>query len=57
MDRALSVHVYSPPLASMTFYDPVDLRPSHVVTVAPAEGAPEAARNDTGDWLEWTTAH
>jgi hypothetical protein len=54
-DRALSVHVYAPPLASMTFYDPLDLRPSHVVSVAPAEAS--SAGNHTGEWLEWTTAH
>jgi predicted metal-dependent enzyme (double-stranded beta helix superfamily) len=30
---ALSVHVYAPPLATMTFYDPLDLSPQRTVDV------------------------
>ena len=50
--QALSVHVYAPGLTSMTFYDPTDLRPVHVVHVAPAA----AAWPDDDGRLEWTTA-
>lgn len=32
---ATSIHVYSPPLASMTFYDPVDGRPMRTEPVEP----------------------
>jgi hypothetical protein len=55
--RALSVHVYSPPLSVMRFYDPVDLRPLRVTAVAPTEVSVPAATNDTGEWPQWTTAY
>jgi hypothetical protein len=32
---ALSVHVYAPPLRTMTFYDPEDLEPARTVMVDP----------------------
>jgi hypothetical protein len=36
---ALSVHVYAPPLRTMTFYDPHDLAPARTVTVEPEPAA------------------
>jgi hypothetical protein len=55
--RALSVHVYSPPLTEMTFYDPADMRPLRVTLVYPPEASVPVATNDNGDWPQWTRAH
>jgi hypothetical protein len=52
---ALSVHVYSPPLAQMTFYDPTDLRPLRVIEMPATENNPSS--NGAHDRLVWTTAH
>jgi predicted metal-dependent enzyme (double-stranded beta helix superfamily) len=46
---ALSVHVYSPPLVSMTFYDPVDVRPLASRVIA------EAGTDEGTPAFTWTT--